>query len=223
MNTSKKVFLFAAVVTLASVLILRLSDKEDRPSSSDKAKVSEANQTTAESNSNSGATVAQTHSQDTSGQPLMGATKDSGAKDSPLALKSVEDLATIVLDTNQDPDFRREALAELTEAGPEAIPLLANIAAKDVVMPKEIKDPHSVDVYTFEFEKGLRFTALEAIDEWAARNVDVRSELQTIINKTRDQDIRFLAFVSLRGVEQGRPGKLTRLIDQMFDEFAKAQ
>lgn len=219
MKTSKKLSFCAAILLIISALILHFGGKKSSISSNDHVEMREANQPTVGSSGNAEPSVATIEPEDASAQTSERASKGEKQEESSIAHRSIEELATIVLDTKQDPNFRREALAELTEAGPQAIPLLATIAATDVVMPDVAKDPHSAEAYTFQFEKGLRITALEVIDQWAARNADVRAALQSIIKKTRDQDLRFMAFVSLRGVEQGRPGKLTRFIDQMFEEF----
>lgn len=216
MKASKKLMLGAAVLVFIPVLMFAFAEKESNPST---------NEPTVASTGLVEKNAEKTESGNVPVQPAASFSKESideaqeeSGKPSDVQ-KSVEELASIVLDKNLDPDYRREALAELTQAGPEAIPHLATIAATDVPMPKGVKDPHSVELYRYEYEKGLRFTALEAIDDWAAKNVDVRPALQKILSKTRDQDIRFLTFVSLRGVEQGRPGKLIRFVDRMMDEF----
>lgn len=218
MKISKNLSLGAAVIIFVPALIYALFEKENRPSSNEAVVISTH---TAEP------TVEETASENVPAQSTVGSQEeirdeahDEVDKSTSFdGQRSFEELAAIVLDGKLDRDFRREALAELTQAGPEAIPLLAKIAATDVPMPKEVKDPHSAEVRRYEYEKGLRFTALEAIDDWAAKNVDVGPVLKEILGKTRDQDIRFLAFVSLRGVEQGRPGKLIRFVDRMMDEF----
>ncbi len=221
MNTGKKTLVGLAVLFAVPLLMVLNGPTRDEGSASGKLDREEVQEAAVEPGSQRMDAAKEDSQSPHDPQLAESVTKEETVK-APSGASSVEELKAIVLDKNRTPDFRREALAVLTEAGPEAIPLLVEIAVTDVPKPKDVGNPHSAEVRLFEFEKGLRFTALEAIDEWGTRDFDVRPALKSILQKSRDQDIRFMAFVSLKGVEQGRPGKLTRLIDRMFEEFEAA-
>jgi hypothetical protein len=123
-----------------------------------------------------------------------------------------------ILDRSAAPDKRRQVLQQLVEAGPSA--KAQNVANAQAPVPKfpQAQNPHSSDYGYYKFEKGLRITAIETLDQWAANGTDVLKELMHIRDNQNEQDLVFLAGLAVAGIQEGRPGKVTRFIDQAFDE-----
>lgn len=123
-----------------------------------------------------------------------------------------------ILDRSTPPDKRRQLLQQLVAAGPVRLAEMAAIAQAPVPVFPKFKNPHSSDHGYYVFEKGLRITAIETLDQWAAKGTDVLKELMHIRDNQTEQDLVFLANLAVAGIQEGRPGKVTRFIDQAFDE-----
>lgn len=135
--------------------------------------------------------------------------------DSQLELK---DLMRSVLDQNRHPDQRRKDLSVLVEKGTIALPLLDAIANHKVPPFPTAKDPHSQVHMQKSFEIGLRITAIEAIDQLGATGADVTKILQRVQATHEENQLVLLASIALEGIAEGRPGKVTRFINKVFDE-----
>lgn len=125
---------------------------------------------------------------------------------------------TYILDRSTAPDKRRQLLQQLVAAGPVRLAEMAAIAQAPVPVFPKFRNPHSSDYGYYKFEKGLRITAIETLDQWAAKGTDVLKELMHIRDNQTEQDLVFLANLAVAGIQEGRPGKVTRFIDQAFDE-----
>jgi hypothetical protein len=107
---------------------------------------------------------------------------------------------------------RREALYQLTQTHSDAATQsLIEIAASNV----ETQGDSS------RFDVSLRITALEAIDQRLASGEASASAINTILEKQKHPTLLFFARISLEGLASGRPGKLTRFIDQAFSEIGE--
>lgn len=89
-----------------------------------------------------------------------------------LTQMSLVDIGPI-LDAQTDPDSRRQALQKLILQGPSNMPLITQIAVSKIPIFKNYKDPHSMHSYFYQFEKNLRITAIETLDQWALSGIDV--------------------------------------------------
>ena len=123
-----------------------------------------------------------------------------------------------ILDPTIQNDQRRKALQTLIEKGAENILAVSKITLTEIPKFKNKNNPHSIDSYNHSFEKNLRITAIEALDLWSTQGIDVEKYLIAIINRQNDKELIFLASISLSGIQNGRPGKLGRFIDAIFDE-----
>lgn len=137
----------------------------------------------------------------------------------PLELpKTASALKTYILDRSQNADQRREALDLLIQKGPsKALPALSDIASAKIPDFEYARHPHSVDAGRLVFEKGLRVTAIETLDLWAASGTDTLSALIHSRDAHQEKEIVFLAQLAIAGIQEGRPGKLARFIDKAFD------
>jgi hypothetical protein len=134
-----------------------------------------------------------------------------------VPLKTGE-LNTFILNRNALPDKRRQVLQELVAGGPKGLAEMAAIAQSPVPRFPQFKNPHSSDYGYYKFEKGLRITAIETLDQWAVKGTDVMKELTVIRDTENEQDLVFLASLAVSGIQEGHPGKVTRFIDQAFNE-----
>lgn len=123
--------------------------------------------------------------------------------------QNLQDLADETLNTTLKADHRSSQLFKLTQAGEEAAEELAQVARA----PVEKQHPQR------EFELSLRLRAVEALDEVALKNSSkAQKQLLWVMDANPDPTVSLLVRVSLQGIEQGRPGKARRLMDQMIKE-----
>ena len=115
--------------------------------------------------------------------------------------------AADVLDLNSRGDDRVEALYQLTQAGPRATADLHRV----------VTTPLPADPTRRNLEVSLRITALEALDQLAERGVDVKDSFARALVVHQDGALQTIAMVGLRGIEQGRPAKIKRFIDEMVN------
>ncbi|MFL5814625.1 MAG: hypothetical protein ACJ763_13705 [Bdellovibrionia bacterium] len=131
------------------------------------------------------------------------------ASPQPQSPASPTDIASKILSKNIPAQERREVLYQLTQThSEEATRSLIKIAASDV----DARDESS------RFDVSLRITALEALDQRMASGEASASAITTVLKKQTHPTLLFFARISLEGVTSGRPGKLTRFIDQAFSE-----
>ncbi|MBC7371982.1 MAG: hypothetical protein H7326_10475, partial [Bdellovibrionaceae bacterium] len=128
---------------------------------------------------------------------------------------SSRELEKSVLNQKTAGNQRFESLTELIAQGSVAVREIAAIAAAPMPHFSLKENPHSQDAIQDRFEKSLRITAIEALDTIGATGVDVRQELQQVRDSQKDAEIVFLASIALAGIAEGRPGKVTRFIDQV--------
>ncbi len=132
-----------------------------------------------------------------------------------LSPRELLGLADLVVDPKSSADRRNAAVYILSEAGAIAQPALTKI----VVTPFDDRPgkPHSIQDAKRQGEVSLRVSALEALDQLGASGSDVRASLQKA-SLQKNTTLQFLARIALSGIEQGRPGKLSRFIDASMDE-----
>lgn len=150
--------------------------------------------------------------------PTVQATEKPLAQNDPEPSLQEGELKSYILDRSALPDKRRQVLQQLVEKGPAGLAEIAAIAQAPVPSFPGFQDPHSSDAGYYTFEKGLRITAIEALDQWAVRGTDVMKELKLIRDTQNEKDLIFLASLAVAGIQEGRPGKVTRFIDQAFNE-----
>ncbi len=121
-----------------------------------------------------------------------------------------------VLDQKLNRQARRKALYQLTLRGEESIPALGEIAMSLIPKLENLSDPHSADSHSLAFERGLRVTALEELDKKAAAFPAVEITMAQIQSVQTDRVLNFLATISLAGISQKRPGKLTRMVNHLI-------
>lgn len=129
-----------------------------------------------------------------------------------LSAVEISDLQERALDPESSADTRHASVYLLTQGGPAASAALVAIAAAPVPAVSEI--PHTTGEAKGALERSLRITALEALDKMAERDVSLRPRLESILKTQNDSTLMFLTQVSLAGLDEGRPGKLTRFIDR---------
>lgn len=135
---------------------------------------------------------------------LSGTAKQSGTF---IDQPSQESAAHRILSNESSIKERRQAIYKLTQIhSEEATALLQKIAET----PIDQASP------SLEFDRSLRLTALEALDQRIAGEEADASSVAKVLQKQTDPTLRFLAQVSYAGIASGHPGKLTRFIDETF-------
>ncbi len=94
-----------------------------------------------------------------------------------------------------------------SEGGPKNIVAMTRIASSSLPVFPKASDPHSVDSGLYTFEKGLRITAIETLDQWGAKGVQVLPSLVAIRESQHERDLQFLTSLAISGIQEGRPGK----------------
>ena len=134
------------------------------------------------------------------------------------SLSEPKELLKSVLNLKNHPDQRRKSLSHLIEQGVVALPQLAAVAVHKIPSFPLATDPHSAGQMQRSFEIGLRITAIEALDQLGAGGADVTRILQHARDTHKEEQLVFLAKIALDGIAEGRPGKVTRFIDKVFDD-----
>ena len=139
-----------------------------------------------------------------------------------VATDELQALQAKVLDSQQPAEQRSASLYLLSQYGVQAVTQLSAIAENRPLHFEQQDNSHSLGSYQREFEISLRITALEALDhialnspqEPSASPTSMEKRLSKILSHQTEPSLRMLAQISLSGIESGRPGKLTRFIDQ---------
>ena len=141
--------------------------------------------------------------------PITAFAKPSGAPALPAASITPGRLYTAddVLNLDAMGDDRVEALYRLTQAGPRAAADLKRIVG--TALPK--------DLTRRALEVSIRITALEALDHLAEQGVDVKDSFAQALALHQEGALQTIALIGLRGIEEGRPGKIKRFIDEMVN------
>lgn len=129
-----------------------------------------------------------------------------------------DEWSAYILNSKAPADRRREVLHRLTTLDRRAVPALTRIAHQPIPSFSNAQNPHSADSAAYTFEKGLRITAIEALDQWALKGENVLQQLISIRERQSERDLAFLANLAIAGIQEGQPGKVTRFIEKMFDE-----
>jgi hypothetical protein len=143
--------------------------------------------------------------------PLPTSTEGIAPTPAPTPAEKSDSAAAVtkVLDATASGGERRLALHQLVVRGINARDDLTIIAASswpDTDSHKQMK-----------FERGLRITAIEALDKMAATDgAGTTPYLHQVLSQQKDPSLKMLAQVSLTGVAEGKPGKLSRFIDKML-------
>lgn len=141
------------------------------------------------------------------------------SKSQSFSLKQDHSLKAQVLDANANGETRQKALYELTQLETATAALdLAEIAESDVPQFPNLHDPHSSGAYKYQTELALRVTALEALDQRSVNSLEVSKLIQTVERNQKNPTLKFLAQISLSGLNSQRPGKLHRVIEAMLAE-----
>ena len=122
-----------------------------------------------------------------------------------------------VLDLKLAPNSRRKLLHQLVVTGLPAAEALLIVARTPLPLSSASPQPHSIHEMKVKFERSLRITALEALDKLAIDHPGVAAKLPEVAAEQTDPMISFLAQVSVAGIQQGRPGKLVRMIDKVVN------
>lgn len=125
------------------------------------------------------------------------------------------EIAVTVLDTSASKDMRRLLLHKLVAAGLPAAKQLIEVASSPLPEAAGEMRPHSAQEMRVKYERSLRITALEALDKLTPDNPGLSEQMQNVALVQRDPMLQFLAQVSVSGIQQGRPGKLVRMIDKI--------
>lgn len=132
-----------------------------------------------------------------------------------LSSDELKKLGDDVLLVTNPPDERRVSIYLLTLAGVPAREVLAKIARSPIPKFANLGDPHSSGNLQLHRERSLRASALEALDRLAAqKSKEVYLDLQNILAQQSDDSLKFFAKISLVGISQGKPGKLSRWLAQ---------
>ncbi|WP_413587056.1 hypothetical protein [Bdellovibrio sp. HCB274] len=123
-----------------------------------------------------------------------------------LTSEEMSQLGNAVINQQTDATTRQASIFILSKSGPKAIPALGMIAASN------FKESSA------QTEVPLRITALESLDKMTGNSADVLKALRTTIDKQSNKTLVFLATISAGGIKEGRPGKLSRAMDQMIKE-----
>lgn len=128
---------------------------------------------------------------------------------SELNMMGAQDLQTIGLEVGQGRltgDDARATLYLLSLAGEKAVPALREIAlgngAKATTEGGE------------RFAHSLRVDALEQLEGLAARSAEARRTIFEASTQIEGRSLRELARIASLGLQQGKPGKLHRLMDE---------
>lgn len=125
--------------------------------------------------------------------------------------------AASILSPSLDGNLRRKLLHQLIVAGLPAAEALLTIARTPLPLTSQNPQPHSLHEMKVKFERSLRITALEALDKLAIDHPQIAAKLSEVAAEQTDPMISFLAQVSVTGIQQGRPGKLVRMIDRVVN------
>lgn len=107
-------------------------------------------------------------------------------------------------------DEKRAALYLLGLAGQQAIPALTQIAAS--------RPPKTLSEEQQDFEISIRLDALEKLDLLASDSPSAQSGLAQVAEAQTDESVRFYVQIAMMGIQQGRPGKLHRLMEAALKE-----
>lgn len=136
-------------------------------------------------------------------------------KDLPFELQALKEK---ILSANETAEARQEMMYSLIKIGPSASQALVAIAKTNIPEFHNSKDPHSVGAFQERLELSLRITALEALDQMLMKKPDLSRSIGEIAHQQTNPILKFLAKVSLSGVQKNQPGKLKRTIDAMLVE-----
>ncbi|WP_413577871.1 hypothetical protein ACLVWU_05230 [Bdellovibrio sp. HCB290] len=127
-------------------------------------------------------------------------------------------LRLAVTNQNLDGSSRRASLFLLSKIGVAAMTELGEIAATPIPKFANTQDPHSVGNMKRQFEVSLRITSLESLDKMTGHSQQVLPLLNKVINGQNDRTLVFLASISAGGIQDGKPGKLGRAMNEMIKE-----
>lgn len=126
-----------------------------------------------------------------------------------------------ILSSNETADDRQKMLYSLTKMGPYAASALVAIVETNIPEFRNTQEAHAVAATQEKLELSLRLTALEALDGMLAKKPEISQRISEIAQTQSNPLLRFLAQVSLSGVQNHQPGKLKRTIDAMFAEVGR--
>lgn len=128
------------------------------------------------------------------------------------------EIKKIALSLNESNEKRQASIFILSHIGHVATDSLAEIIQTKIPELKNTHSPHSIDNSLHANEVALRITALEALDNLAIENPEVRNNIENIIKNQKNPELNYLAQISLSGILTNRPGKIKRVINAMLAE-----
>jgi hypothetical protein len=128
-----------------------------------------------------------------------------------VAETDLHSLALDVLNSSLNGDERTHKMFLLSQAGPAAMAELAGIARAPV------------SGALVDYEVSFRVRALEALDTMSGEHGgDVLKQFQWISSaETLHPTVALLVNIGIMGIQQGRPGKVSRFMDRVLKEGKK--
>ncbi len=125
-----------------------------------------------------------------------------------LIAENPSSLAQQALAAESTHEERWRSVFALTEQRPANVDEIRRVAAAAY-------DP---SVKGADFEIRVRLHALEALDRLGSEGSEVEHAIVDVANAGQDDNLKMFAMIALAGIEQGRPGKLNRFLNQLIDQ-----
>lgn len=130
-----------------------------------------------------------------------------------ISSKDWSELAISAINPVTSSADKRSVIYLLKLAGPEAIPAMKLIAQSAFTDPVS---EHGVPV-----ERALRLASLEYLDILAKNHEQAGLAMGEVSQKLMDPQLRFFAQVSFKGISEGKPGRLHRLLSSSIHQEAE--
>jgi len=137
------------------------------------------------------------------------------AKVSRFTSQEFKVLAQTVISQAANIDEREVSVYLLSLAGLPAREALNMIASADIPAASKSQEAHAM-ASARQKEISLRLNALESLDVLAIQSPqEIQEDLQTITLLQQDPSLKNFAHISLMGIAQGKPGKLSRWLNKI--------
>jgi len=134
---------------------------------------------------------------------------------SQISRSGLDSLAQMAVAEQADPDERNICVYLLSLAGLQAREALNYVVKARIPNFSRITDVHAATAKADQ-EISLRLSALEALDVLGMQNPqEIRQDLTSILLVQNENSIKNFAQISLMGIMQGKPGKLSRWLNQL--------
>lgn len=149
------------------------------------------------------------------GQDWQGHEAELKRKVSQISRSELDSLAHMAVAEKTDPDERNICVYLLSLAGIQAREALNYVVKAKIPDFSRITDAHAATAKADQ-EISLRLSALEALDVLGMQNPqEIRQDLASILLVQNENSIKNFAQISLMGIMQGKPGKLSRWLNQL--------